>query len=271
MREAKLILVVGAGVILAGAACARRSPMATSDASAAPPSLERATVELDGGRSPGADAKERDSATARALREALVREVAARGHVQSDRVLDAMRRVPRHLFVPGASLEDAYRDAPLPIGEGQTISQPAVVGWMSHALELEGGERVLEIGTGSGYQAAVLAELAREVYSIEVVRSLGEAARERLRSLGHDHVHVRVGDGYAGWPDQAPFDRILLTAAPPEVPKALLDQLADGGVLVAPVGAQGDVQQLLRIRREGKKLRRERLGHVRFVPMVPGR
>jgi protein-L-isoaspartate(D-aspartate) O-methyltransferase len=270
MREAKLVLVVGAGVILAGAACARRSPLATSDASA-PPSLDRASVELDGGRSPGAGANERDSATARALREALVREVAARGHVQSDRVLDAMRRVPRHLFVPGASLEDAYRDAPLPIGGGQTISQPTVVGWMSHALDLEGDERVLEIGTGSGYQAAVLSELAREVYSIEVVRNLGEASRERLRSLGHDNVHVRVGDGYAGWPEQAPFDRILLTAAPPELPKALLDQLADGGVLVAPVGAQGDVQQLLRIRKEGGKLRRERLGHVRFVPMVPGR
>src|SRR5262249_12815799 len=153
---------------------------------------------------------------------------------KSDRVRGAMMRVPRHLFVPGASLEEAYDDAPFPIGHGQTISQPAVVAVMTEALELGGRERVLEGGTGSGSEAAVLSLLSSDVYTIEIVTDLAEIARERLATLGYANVHVRAGDGYAGWPEHAPFDRIIVTAAPPELPRALVDQLAEGGVLVAP-------------------------------------
>jgi protein-L-isoaspartate(D-aspartate) O-methyltransferase len=143
---------------------------------------------------------------------------------------------------------------------------------MTEALELRGPERVLEIGTGSGYQAAILSVLAREVFTIELVRELGEGADKRLRELGYANVHVRVGDGYAGWPEEAPFDRILLTAAPPEIPKALLEQLReDGGVLIAPVGEEHQPQWLVRVRKKDGKITRERLNLVRFVPMVPGR
>jgi protein-L-isoaspartate(D-aspartate) O-methyltransferase len=143
---------------------------------------------------------------------------------------------------------------------------------MTEALSLRGRERVLEIGTGSGYQAAILSLLAAEVYTIEIVPELGERAERTLRELGYANVHVRVGDGYAGWPEKAPFDRVILTAAPPEIPKALLDQLAEGGVLIAPVGEQGSYQELTRIeKKKGGALVRERLGPVRFVPMVPGR
>jgi protein-L-isoaspartate(D-aspartate) O-methyltransferase len=201
---------------------------------------------------------------ARILRDRLIDEVSV--EVNDKRVLDAMRRVPRHLFVPGEPLSDTYGDYPLPIGEGQTISQPTVVGVMTEALELRGGERVLEIGTGSGYQAAILALLSKEVCSIELLPRLGERARARLRELHYDNVEVRVGDGYAGWPEKAPFDRIIVTAAPPELPKTLVDQLADGGVMVAPVGDY--VQELVRVRKLGGKVRVEHITGVRFVPMV---
>jgi len=212
-----------------------------------------------------------DSAAARVHRDALVRAIEASGYVKSPRVLAALRQVPRHLFVPAAPLAAAYGDWPLPIGQGQTISQPTVVGEMTDALELKGSERVLEIGTGSGYQAAVLSVLAAEVYSIEIVPELGEKATQRLRELGYANVQVRVGDGYAGWPERAPFDRIIVTAAPPEIPRALLDQLGEGGVLVAPVGEEHATQWLVRVRKKGGVLTRERLEPVRFVPMVRGR
>jgi protein-L-isoaspartate(D-aspartate) O-methyltransferase len=211
---------------------------------------------------------EADSLEAQALRERLVRRVGA--EITDEKVLAVLRAVPRHQFVPGASLEVAYADAPAPIGYGQTISQPTVVGMMTAALELRGTERVLEIGTGSGYQAAVLARLATEVYTIEIVEPLGTSARERLARLGYTNVKVRVGDGYAGWPEAAPFDRVIVTAAPETVPKALVDQLADGGILVAPVGPEGETQQLLRLRKRGGKTTQEHLAPVRFVPMVPG-
>jgi protein-L-isoaspartate(D-aspartate) O-methyltransferase len=178
-----------------------------------------------------------------------------------------MRDVPRHLFVDG-SIERAYRDRPLPIGWGQTISQPSIVALMSELLNLGGTERVLEIGTGSGYQAAVLAHLAAHVDSIEIIPALAEAARSRLKTLGFANVDVRIGDGNLGWPERAPFDRILLTAAPPSVPNRLLDQLADGGVLVAPVGPE-DGQRLVRWRKRAGALV-EDLGRVVFVPMVQG-
>ncbi len=180
-----------------------------------------------------------------------------------------MIRVPRHLFVPEASLDEAYRNEPLPIGHGQTISQPFIVGLMTEALELAGNERVLEIGTGSGYQAAILSLLAGSVHSVEIVRELAEESRARLAHLGYDNVRVRAGDGYAGWPEEAPFDRIIVTAAAEKVPAALFAQLANGGILVIPVGQSDRTQRLLRYRRTGRRLAREDLGAVRFVPMVP--
>lgn len=179
-----------------------------------------------------------------------------------------MRRVPRHLFVD-APVGLAYEDRVLGIGLGQTISQPFVVALMSDALELGGHERVLEIGTGSGYQAAVLSLLAAHVDSIELLPTLADAARVRLRALGYANVEVRTGDGYAGWPEHAPFDRIILTAAPPALPQTLLDQLAVGGILVAPVGEDPLSQRLGRWRKSATGVVAEDLGRVVFVPMVP--
>jgi protein-L-isoaspartate(D-aspartate) O-methyltransferase len=187
------------------------------------------------------------------------------------RVLDAMRRVPRHRFMPGVSLTTAYQDTAYPIGHEQTISQPSLVALMTNALRLRGREKVLEIGTGSGYQAAVLSLLVAEVYSIEIVAALGREAASRLKALGYGNVTVRVGDGYRGWPEHAPFDRIVLTAAPPTIPAALVQQLGDGGILVAPVGGEDVVQRLERWTKRGSELEKEKLGDVRFVPMVPGK
>jgi protein-L-isoaspartate(D-aspartate) O-methyltransferase len=200
------------------------------------------------------------------LRAALV-DVVAR-EVRSTRVLDAMREVPRHLFVPEHSLAEAYADHPLPIGHGATISQPTVVGMMSEALELDGTERVLEIGTGSGYQAAVLSRLARHVDTIELVPGLAERARRALAAVGCTNVHVHEGDGWAGLPAGAPYDRILVTAAPETLPESLVAQLAEGGLLVVPVGSQSRDQRLERHRRHGGALLCDDLGAVRFVPMV---
>lgn len=205
----------------------------------------------------------------REQREHMVRtQIEARG-VRDPRVLEAMRRVPRHRFVPEALEAAAYRDGPLSIGAGQTISQPYIVAFMSEAAEVGPDDRVLEIGTGSGYQAAVLAELAGEVYSVEVVKSLHARAEAVLESLGYRNVSLRLGDGYAGWPEAAPFDAIVVTAAPEVVPKALVDQLARGGRMVIPVG-RGD-QQLRVLRKLPGGLREETAMAVRFVPMVhPG-
>ena len=198
-------------------------------------------------------------------RERMVREQIAGRGVRDPRVLAALSRVPRHELVPEQMRAHAYEDRPLPIGHDQTISQPYVVAYMTEQLQLRGDERVLEVGTGSGYQAAVLAELAREVYSIEIVAALGERARADLTRLGYRNVEIRVGDGYRGWPEQAPFDAIIVTAAPGHVPQPLIDQLAVGGRLVLPVG--GFDQELLRIERDADGIRRERLIDVRFVPM----
>jgi len=198
-------------------------------------------------------------------RERMVREQIAGRGILDPRVLAAVAHVPRHELVPVEMREQAYEDRPLPIGRGQTISQPYVVAYMTEQLRLRGDERVLEVGTGSGYQAAVLAELAREVYSIEIVPELGERARADLARLGYSNVHVRVGDGYRGWPEHAPFDAIIVTAAPGHVPQPLIDQLAVGGRLVLPVG--DFEQELLRIERDATGIRREHLIGVRFVPM----
>lgn len=188
--------------------------------------------------------------------------------VSDQRVLNAMRSVKRHEFVPGMPVNEAYADHPLPIGNGQTISQPYIVALMTELCQLRGTEKVLEIGTGSGYQAAVLSLLAREVHSIELVESLGIAAKTRLGRLGYANVTVYIGDGYQGLPKQAPFDVIILTAAPPVVPKNLIDQLAEGGILVAPEGEF--MQELLRMRKTHGQVSRETITYVRFVPMIQG-
>jgi protein-L-isoaspartate(D-aspartate) O-methyltransferase len=188
--------------------------------------------------------------------------------VNDVRVLNAMRKVPRERFVPAHLALRAYDDAPLPIGDGQTISQPYVVAYMTEALRVASDHRVLEIGTGSGYQAAILGELAREVYTIEIVPALARRAREVLQSLGYSRVEVREGDGYAGWPAYAPFDRIMVTAAVEEIPQPLLDQLAANGVLVAPVGPQQAVQQITVVEKTTRGTMERRTIPVRFVPFT---
>jgi len=193
-------------------------------------------------------------------------QIAARG-IRDPRVLAAMRKVPRHLFVDEALKDQAYGDYPLPIGEGQTISQPYIVALMTEALELKGPEKVLEVGTGSGYQAAILAELARWVYSIERYPSLAYQAKRTLERLGYNNVIIRVGDGTKGWPEAAPFDAIIVTAAGPKIPEPLLEQLKDGGRLVMPVGDEWS-QYLIKVTKKGDKLYKENLGAVRFVKLV---
>ena len=205
-------------------------------------------------------------------REHMVRETIAKRGVKEPRVLAAMRRVPRHLFVPPSAEGAAYGDRPLPIGWGQTISQPYIVAAMTEAVAPEPGERCLEIGTGSGYQAAVLAELCGRVYSIEYHPELAAFAAENLETVGY-RVELRTGDGYAGWPEAQPFDVIVVTAAPERVPQPLLDQLALGGRLVIPVGPEGGVQELiLYVRRKAgsdpASFERRSLAEVRFVPFL---
>jgi len=200
------------------------------------------------------------------LRQLMVdQQIAARG-VRDERVLAAMRKVPRHQFVPDILDSAAYDDRPLGIGEGQTISQPYIVAIMTELARLRPTSRVLEIGTGSGYQAAVLAEVAGDVYSIEIIEVLARTAAETLRRLGYERVHLRVGDGYVGWPEAAPFDAILVTAAPPHVPQPLKDQLKVGGRLVIPVGDRW--QELMVIARTETGFVEERVFPVAFVPMT---
>jgi protein-L-isoaspartate(D-aspartate) O-methyltransferase len=199
-------------------------------------------------------------------RQRMVEEqIAARG-VTDPRVLAAMMKVERHLFVPAALQPVAYADEPLPVGHGQTISQPYIVAYMTEALRLGPGDRVLELGTGSGYQAAILAELVKEVYTIDLVKPLADTARERLASLGYKNIEVMCGDGYKGWPEKAPFDAIIVTAAPPEIPRELTGQLKTGGRMIVPVGSF--FQELRLITRTEKGFDGRPLLPVRFVPMV---
>jgi protein-L-isoaspartate(D-aspartate) O-methyltransferase len=195
----------------------------------------------------------------------VVEQIEARG-VGDRRVLDAVARVPRHLFVPVGLREEAYDDCPLPIGLGQTISQPYIVAYMTELLRIDPRHRVLEIGTGSGYQAAVLAELAGQVFSVELLPELADRARTTLEATGYGKVRVLTGDGYRGWPEHAPYDRIIVTAAPPEVPRALIDQLADGGRMVIPVGTS--MQYIRLITRRGERVSEDTTIAVRFVPLV---
>ncbi len=191
--------------------------------------------------------------------------------VTDSKVLNAMRYVPRHRFVPQQYQSYAYQNRPLPIGHNQTISQPYIVAYMTQMLNLEAGEKVLEIGTGSGYQAAILSELTPHVYTIEIVEPLGRQAKARFDSLGYSTIETKIGDGYKGWSKHAPFDAILLTAAPEEIPQPLIDQLKDGGILVAPVGQADEVQMLTKVTKDqnGKVEIQIKLP-VRFVPMTGG-
>ncbi len=197
----------------------------------------------------------------------MVRNQIANRGINDERILDAMRDVPRHLFIPPDLYPHAYTDGPLPIGEGQTISQPYIVAYMTWLLRLEPGDRVLEIGVGSGYQSAILSRLVKEVIGIERIPTLAEQAQQRLHDLGYRNVTVQVGDGTLGYEPGAPYDGILVAAAAPYVPEPLLDQLAEGGRLVIPVGDREN-QLLERIRRLGGSIHIERLSPVRFVPLV---
>jgi protein-L-isoaspartate(D-aspartate) O-methyltransferase len=194
-------------------------------------------------------------------------QIAARG-ITDKRVLEAMIRVPRHQFVPKVYRYLAHSDRPLPIGEEQTISQPYIVALMTEALGLKGEEKVLEIGTGSGYQAAVLAEIVKEVCSIEINERLGKSAQERLKQLGYNNVKVKVGDGYLGWPEYAPFDGIIVTCAPEDIPQPLVEQLAQGGKMVIPVGKEDQVQTLFLLTKQEERLKKKAIIPVRFVPMT---
>jgi protein-L-isoaspartate(D-aspartate) O-methyltransferase len=202
----------------------------------------------------------------RIMREKMVEtQIKARG-VRDPRVLAAMLKVERHLFVPAENQSSAYADQPLPIGAGQTISQPYVVALMTELLELKGDEKVLEVGTGSGYQAAILGELAQEVYTIEIVERLASSSRDLLSRLGYKNITVKAGDGYLGWPEVAPFDAIIVTCAPDHIPRPLLEQLKDGARMVVPVGAYS--QELKKITKRSGKIETTNVIPVVFVPMT---
>jgi len=204
------------------------------------------------------------------LRKQMVeQQLAAYGRdIRDSRVLAAMSTVPRHEFVPEPLRKYAYGDEPLSIGYGQTISQPFIVGFMTEKLDLKPGDRILEIGTGSGYQAAVLSLLVSEVYTIEILEPLARRAESDLKRLGYNHVKVRVGDGCGGWPEQAPFDAIIVTCAPESIPQPLVDQLKDGGRMMIPVGPQGVPQQLFLLEKQGDVIEQKAVLPVRFVPMT---
>ena len=194
-------------------------------------------------------------------------QIVARG-VSDSAVLSAMQKVPRHQFVSPELMRYAYDDNPLPIGSEQTISQPYIVAFMTELIKPQKGQKILEVGTGSGYQAAVLAEIVDSVYSIEILPELAESAERRLKQMGYRNINVRCGDGYAGWPEASPFDAILVTAAAEEIPQPLIEQLKDGGVMVIPVGPMMSIQALTVIKKQGRDIKKETVLPVRFVPLI---
>jgi len=205
-----------------------------------------------------------------AMRTRMVQQQLKNRDISDERVLEVMQTVPRHRFVPEGLAEHAYDDGPLEIGYGQTISQPYIVAYMTQALEVQRGDRILEIGTGSGYQAAVLAEMGARVFSVEIVEPLFREVSERLYSMGYHQVQCRLGDGWQGWPEEAPFDKIIVTAAPDRIPEALVEQLKDGGRMMIPVGDQGSGQDLILGVKENGVFKKTRSMAVRFVPLVKG-
>jgi len=219
-------------------------------------------------RSPSPSSDQLDEKQFEQRRVSMVREQIEREGISDTAVLRAMRRVPRHRFVPAGLRDQAYADRPLPIGYDQTISQPYIVGLMTELLGLKKGHRALEIGTGSGYQAAVLAEIVDSIWTIEILEPLATSALQRLQSLGYGRVNVRCGDGYAGWPEHAPFDRIIVTAAAEEIPNPLLEQLKDGGKMVIPLGAAFSIQNLVLVEKHDGQLTKQNVAAVRFVPLV---
>ena len=200
-------------------------------------------------------------------REAMVKYQIERRGIDNASILNALRKVPRHEFVLPEYLKYAYKDAPLPIDEGQTISQPYIVAFMTDVLDVKPGDRVLEIGTGSGYQAAILAQLCDSVFTIELFKSLSRAASSVFKKLGYNNIYCKLGDGYKGWPSKAPFDAIIVTCSPSHVPGELKEQLAEGGRMIIPVG-EGRVQQLVLLRKKNGKLKEKQILPVRFVPML---
>jgi len=202
-----------------------------------------------------------------AVNEMVNSQIVSRG-VTDSRVIEVIKNIPRHLFVPKEIERFAYSDGPLPIGHGQTISQPYIVALMTELLQLKGKEKVLEIGTGSGYQAAIISKLAKECYTVEIVEALAKKAKETLAELGYRNIYVRADDGYKGWKEHAPFDAIIITAAPEEVPEELIKQLKVGGRMVLPVGT--DYQELVLIKKLKDKIEKEVIIPVRFVPMIMG-
>ncbi|MCK4463366.1 MAG: protein-L-isoaspartate(D-aspartate) O-methyltransferase [Candidatus Omnitrophica bacterium] len=203
------------------------------------------------------------------LRNSMVETQIAHRGISDQKVLDAIYKVKRHLFVPQPLKKLAYEDRPLPIGHGQTISQPYIVAFMTEAANLKKGDRVLEIGTGSGYQAAVLAEIVKEVYTIEIIKPLADTARQRLKDLGYKNIYVKHGDGYLGWPEFMPYDAIIVTAAPNEIPEKLVEQLKKGGRMIIPIGSF--YQELYLIAKTEEGISKKKLLPVRFVPMVRGK
>ena len=208
-----------------------------------------------------------DDASAEPRLAMVSQQIEGRG-VKDTAVLEVMRRVPRHKFVPANVVSAAYEDHPLPIGYGQTISQPYIVALMTEALKIKPGDKVLEIGTGSGYQAAILADLGAEVYTVEIIPELAQQAGERLRSLGYEKVQLLNADGYFGWQEHAPYDAIIVTAAPDHLPQPLISQLRDGGRLIVPIGPQGAVQTLWLFEKRGDDVEASNLGEVVFVPLT---
>lgn len=275
MRTAVLNAALGLALLLATACGASVGPAPTdtvaSTLQATPTTRVKATATTADVTTITAESTATPGDPYVAQRERLVKDTIVNRGITNPDVLAAMRAVPRHLFVLDEYLSQAYTDHPLPIGYGQTISQPYIVAMMTERLELEPGDRVLEIGTGSGYQAAVLAVIVDEVYTIEIVPELAESAAARLAALGYDNVVSTQGDGYFGWEQFAPYDAIIVTAAPDHLPQPLVGQLNAGGAIVIPIGPVGGFQSLWRFSRTGEELRAENLLGVRFVPLTgPG-
>ncbi len=202
------------------------------------------------------------------LRKSMIENQIVRRNVLDPEVIRAMEKIPRDLFVPEPQRAEAYEDRPLPIGYGQTISQPYIVALMTEALRIKKGEKVLEIGAGSGYQAAVLAEIGAETYTVEIVPELAKFARENLKKTGYGSVQVKAGDGYQGWKEFAPFDAVIVTCAPEKVPQPLIEQLKEGGRMIVPVGPENQVQELVLLKKVKGELLRQSIAPVRFVPMT---